>query len=120
MSAECDLPCREHYYPREEFSTGEGARCHLQQPGHTRREAGVAALQRSMVGCTQRAHSPVAFFLPQPPVSCEQAGALTPAAPRLAGVHSGTISLQDPGGRGHKEQTSHRGLFHVELSLEVN
>lgn len=22
MSAECDLPCREHYYPREEFNTG--------------------------------------------------------------------------------------------------
>lgn len=27
MSAECDLPCREHYYPWEEFNT----RCHLQQ-----------------------------------------------------------------------------------------
>lgn len=31
MSAECDLPCREHYYPRQEFNTG-AAGCHLQQP----------------------------------------------------------------------------------------
>lgn len=26
MSAECDLPCREHYYPREELNTGAAER----------------------------------------------------------------------------------------------
>lgn len=72
-SAECDLPCREHYYPREEFKHGRAAGCHLQQPAWKCRERTVGAFKKGEGG----AHKKKTALAFRAPVSCEHAAALT-------------------------------------------
>lgn len=74
-SAECDLPCREHYYPREEFNTGG-------QPGAIfnsllgNAEKGWSEhLKKEKVALTKKKKKTALAF--REPVSCEHAAVLT-------------------------------------------
>ncbi|KAI3365973.1 hypothetical protein L3Q82_009807, partial [Scortum barcoo] len=105
MAAECDLPCREHYYPREEFNTRG-------QPGAIFNSlVRNAPFKRKKMVCGKTHGAP---FRGGAPVSCEHAAALTSPhlshPPHFYGAHSGMISQQDPGGRRHKEQAGQRPL----------
>lgn len=82
MSAECDLPCREHDYPREELNTGGLPGANLPQP----------AFKEERGGCTNNTRRaiqlPASRSSSQLP-TCRRSDLAAPSPPRGAGSHSG-------------------------------
>lgn len=96
-SAECDLPCREHYYPREEFKHGRAAGCHLQQPAWKCRERTVGAFKKGEGGAHKKKNS-VGFQGASQLRTCCRADLTAPFPPHILGTRSGTILNRTPAG----------------------